>query len=1000
MPQNNIGSFTKDEIIEEIKTRAKSYVPEWRFDEKHPDAGTALALVYADMFSKTVKKFGRVIDKNRIAFLNELDAKLRPAMPAAGYVSFELVVSDAPSAELRAGTVVNAQSDDDEIGTIHFKTTDDLLVSPARVNTIMQTDDAEDQLFCLFDDGDDNTGAGGIELFSSQGENLQKHELYICHSSAFNIKNKAQILLSFYRLDSVRCSEETLSSLCDSSAAVIEYYTEDGYVGFAHAEVRDGAVCLHKASSQPPFELTEMNGVEGYFIRIRALDVAHFDKFSFTSIKLGGNMENVAPDAIFADGNESTEKYFPFGERLSLYSEVYFSSEEILCKKGAQVRLFFNVDYAKIPLDYNADSDTINWEWIMKRDSFRPDPEYDVTVAEVIWEYYNGIGWARLYPDARNSEAFSPGEVAVGQHRMIEFICPKDLVPTTVNSRASHFIRARITKINNAFKTKGAYIAPILTNTAWAYDYAGREVVSDKLLTLNSLDIQNATGGKSAERGVVLPFRRTGVPEKTLYFGFDYAPNDGPLKFLFELRDSNGKAQHELLWERYDGTRWIEQNIVDETRGFSVTGIITMLGGRFGSKSRMFGQERYWMRVRDMTQTRDASTASPLLLAIHSNTTKITNVDNTASVGFQMEVYQEDTRFVLPDKRIISAEVFVNELADLSEKELYELTQGGDAEVIYDETGVIIELWVRWSEVESFFGAESTARVFTVDKNDGVIMFGNGKNGRIPSAAKTENIRVDYRSGGGAHTNVPLGAVNQMERNIGFVSTVRNPISLAGGCDIEPINDAIVRSAAAIRHQNRAVTARDYEELAINASRSVARVKCFSGVDGSGERSPGSVTLVVLQGDYLKGGARFDNIKQAIDDYMRPRISGELIGEERFFIVEPQFVELTVRAELSVREPGQVFDVKNAAMQRLESFLDPINGGFNSRGWEIGSLPGMMQLKNVISAIPGLTRVRNVFVSAHLIGGGRRREVDLEGVSQSSFVLPVSGRHDVLIDVK
>ena len=993
------GMHAKEEVIESIKAKAKSYVPEWRFDEENPDVGTALALVYADMFSKTVKKFGRVMNKNNIAFLNELNAQLKPAEPAEGYVSFGLVASDAASVQLPAGTIVTAQSQDAEIGTIHYRTTDDVLVSPAQVSVIYQTEDAKDRIFRLFDRDDETTAAQRTEgalLFADMGENLQKHELYIGHSAALNITGAAQLCLSFYRRDGVPCAEESLAALCDPAAAVIEYDTAEGYQCFSHVALRDGLIYLTKPENSPPLAVAEVGACKGHCIRIRTIDVAQIENFSFRSLGLRCRAENIAPDGVIANGIESTHEYFPFGERISPFNEVYFASEEVLCKKGAHIKLSFNTAFRKIPLDFDNEENDVNWEWIMKRDSFRLNPKYDVTISEVLWEYYNGIGWARLYPDATGSGIFTPPEITAGQHNTIEFVCPQDMEPFTVGSRSSYFIRARITKVDNAFKLQGAYISPLLSNTSWSYDYAGCEVTPEFVVTAGNLDMrrEQLTGSS-----LIAPFGRTGYAGKALYLGFDLAPEDGPLKLLFEFKNSREDTLRELLWEWFDGKKWCDLNVIDETRSFSHTGIVTMLGGEFSGKTQLFGREKYWLRIKE-TVAQKGDTAPPHLLAIHENTTKVINSDSAEEIHFRMEAYQENMKLELPSRRIIEAEVYVNEYADLSETEVKHLLAEERAIVEYDEAGVLEKVWVRWSEVDFFPEAGASAGVYVLDRNSGTVMFGNGRNGRIPSASKTENIRILYQSGGGSHTNVKKGEIDRMERYIGFVSSVKNPLPLSGGCDIEPIQDAIVRSSAMIRHQNRAVTTRDYEELAKHATRGIARVKCFSGIDGSGARAVGSVALVVLLEEISLGNTHFNAVKKEIEEYLLPRISGELAGEGRLFVVEPSFVEISVRAELEVGELNHVFAVKNAAMERLERYLNPLKGGAQGDGWEIGRIPNMLQIKNVISAVPKLHRMRNIYISAYMAGEMGRREVDLESVTKNRLVLPMSGRHNVHIDVK
>ena len=77
-------------ILEEIRRRARSYVPEWRNDPDDMDGGGALAAIFAHMFSQTVDRYNRVLHKDYIEFLNLLSVRQKPVTPATGYVAVEI----------------------------------------------------------------------------------------------------------------------------------------------------------------------------------------------------------------------------------------------------------------------------------------------------------------------------------------------------------------------------------------------------------------------------------------------------------------------------------------------------------------------------------------------------------------------------------------------------------------------------------------------------------------------------------------------------------------------------------------------------------------------------------------------------------------------------------------------------------------------------------------------------------------------------------------------
>lgn len=979
----------KDDIMELIRKRAASYVPEWRFDAEFPDIGTALAYVYGDMFYKTSNRFEQIFHKNKIAFLNELDAGLLPAMSAEGYVTFALVNDEVQGVELPAGTVVNCREGDDE-GDLHYRTQDDVYVSPASVSSIYFASDRADFISRLYTGGD----VGEIPLFDLAGNNLQEHSLYFYHKEALHIKKEGWISLGFMRQGDIKVSDMLLEQLSDPAQAAFSYYTENGWEPFERPTLENGYLCLRKKREQPAFARMEaQDGESGYYIRCQVSTIDRLEKLCLSGIKIRTWGNELVPDCVYANGVESGSKYFPFGERLTPFNEAYFGCEEALCKRGARITLAFQLDFVKIPLDYNVENDPVQWEWIMRRSDFKSDPEYDVTIDEVIWEYYNGTGWARLFPDNRFGRLFFPGELRQSVYRKMEFTCPGDICPLTVNSCESWYIRARVLKVNNLFKMKGNYVSPVMDNAVFSYDYEGRETEPDVAEVCNCLERHRLAFPEN-------PFVRTGVGEDTLYFGFERPLLHGPLKLLLQFREEQGSKGTSFLWEYYDGFSWKELNIIDETRNFSRSGLITMMGPGTMRRIRLFGEERYWLRVRDMGGRygrQGKGQAIPVLVGIYMNTVRIAGVDRSDIEYFRMEIFQENTVFRLMHKKVIQAEVYVNEADHISGRELEQLMGEGSVRPVYDEAGILREAWVRWSRRKDFSESGEEDRHYVLDQNEGTLLFGNSRRGKIPPAASRDNIRVEYSSGGGERTNLPAGAVNQLDQDMGFINRVFNPLPLRGGCNVETLDAAIERCSGALRHQNRAVTARDYEELVKASSRDILKARCFPGWDRDGRKRPGAVTVVILR---RSQGMDFEHIRRETEKFLEGKTEGGLLSSGRFWLMEPEFVELFVRVRATVRDLNRTFQVKREILRRLECFLDPVKGNFKGQGWEIGRLPGSIQIKNALMGIDGMVFVRGIYITAFAGGSLGRREVDLEHMSERKYVLPLSGTHEIIVEME
>ena len=97
------------DIMDQLKALARSYVPEWRWDEEHPDAGMVLAHVYAAMMENPVSKYNRTMYNHFLSFLNLLGTRLLPPAPAEGMVTVE-VLPDGGEVYLPQGTVVGTSA--------------------------------------------------------------------------------------------------------------------------------------------------------------------------------------------------------------------------------------------------------------------------------------------------------------------------------------------------------------------------------------------------------------------------------------------------------------------------------------------------------------------------------------------------------------------------------------------------------------------------------------------------------------------------------------------------------------------------------------------------------------------------------------------------------------------------------------------------------------------------------------------------------------------------
>ena len=98
-----------EEIMEEIRSRAAAYTPEWHFNSANPDIGTALAEIYAGIQNGLDRKFMLMPEKLKIDYFNCLNTSMRTAEAAEGYVVFELGSEDTEGEMLPSGTLLRSR---------------------------------------------------------------------------------------------------------------------------------------------------------------------------------------------------------------------------------------------------------------------------------------------------------------------------------------------------------------------------------------------------------------------------------------------------------------------------------------------------------------------------------------------------------------------------------------------------------------------------------------------------------------------------------------------------------------------------------------------------------------------------------------------------------------------------------------------------------------------------------------------------------------------------
>ena len=1001
MDSREIDGRKKEDLLEEIRDTAASYVPEWQFDPEHPDVGTVLAMVYADLFAGTLRRFRQVLRKNEIAFFRELGAELLPAVPAKGTVTFHLSTGEFGGTQVPKGFALLGEPDEEEQSQV-FETMDDLFVTPSALSAVLYENGPEVRIVEVFRSSPEQEEPEPFFLFAPEGKNEQEHLFFLSQDHVLRIRRDAWISLRLIPYRFGNPDGDELSFL--EKEAVFEYYTEEGFLPFEEQKLEEGVIYLHKGAGQLPFAYREFTEAKGYFIRCRLEGKYNRKPIQVEDVWLAARAEGLAPDLIQTDeGEQAAKDIFPFGQRPSLFSEIYFASEEALSKKGARITLKFRLDFERFPLEIITEEQEREWKLVMKRSDFRPDPEYDITIEQVIFEYYNGTGWSRLFAGQEHSRTFSGKESAMGRMVSIEFPCPDDMEPVLLHSAESCYLRIRVIRMDNLYKIRGNYITPVISDVNFSYSYKGQGLRPERLICRNNRKTL-VTEGKSfgTSRFFCTLFQGLENPAASLYWGFTEPLTDGPLRMFASMEETIHEKLPRLSLT-YSGEQGFEPfSVVDETEDFRKSGLITFMGRNDFKKREVFGVEAYWLRLTDESGAYAGDWRNrpmPRIRRLSMNTVRVLAVETMPEEFFSVETGEENPVCRLRSGAVYDLSVWVNEAGSISREELDRLLSKCQAKTELDEDGEIRRAWVLWQETEDFWLSGPESRCYLVDRNQGVIRFGDGRRGALPPVAGAQEIRVSYRCGGGTGGNQRPGSVAQMSRSLGFLSGVANEERTEGGCQQETLSEALIRNSRRLRHGERAVTTADFEALVREADRNIVKVRCFPGRNEEGRREPGSVTAVVLPEGFRYGRADFDEVKERVLDYMNPRLPGNMAALGKFYVAEPYYVKLVCLVELSVRDFNQVFEVKERVKAKIEEFLDPVTGNYLGTGWDIGRLPNETQVMNAVKGIPGIAFLKRVRLSAY--AGGREEEGGTgSGEPRRIYAVPVNGDHEIQIQVE
>lgn len=417
-----------------------------------------------------------------------------------------------------------------------------------------------------------------------------------------------------------------------------------------------------------------------------------------------------------------------------------------------------------------------------------------------------------------------------------------------------------------------------------------------------------------------------------------------------------------IAWEYWGGDeRWLELNTHDETRGLTRRGMVSFTGPADFRRSNEFGQDLFWLRMR----WSGASPETPKIAQLRLNTiwaTQAQTIENEvlgSGTGLPSQTLHLSKTPVLPGQVIQVCEAE----PPPAERTTLEAMLGPNAIIpIVDpeppvRTRQPSEVWVRWQQVSHFYGSGPRSRHYVLDRLTGEIRFGDGQRGMAPPAGRSNVRAVAYRAGGGPAGNLPPGAITELKTTVPYVDRVENAEAAQGGLAVETLDNLRVRGPRTLRHRDRAVAGPDFKDLALEASRDVARAWGWQAQDLA---SRGKVTLVIVPHSQELMPTPSQELIEVVRDYVTARMSPLVTLE----VQGPCWRPVEIEAKIVPMAIERASATRAAVADRLAAYLHPLYGGPTRRGWPFDRLPYRSELFAVIQEVKGVQLVKELRIAA------------------------------------
>ena len=972
------------DIEAKIADLSFQYETGWHMDNEQADVGTAIAKLYARSAEENIDRINEVLDRYHTEFVNMLDISLLPARPASSIVVMDMLSDTVSGAAVPKGTKLMTEGDEANV----FETDHSLYVTGSRVSCVFMTDGECGSITPIYGSFT-KPGLPGVEETLIEKEDYEPFTLFADQEGI------EQYAVSFYHPYVFDTVDEDIQVRIEENESLIKDI-EEGRMSFFRPD-DDGI---------RPINNVRREGADTFIIRKDGDE--HFDTLILKSlhapsadykvkrISFSSRGAAVSAEAVNSGANDfNVERFLPFTDTLSLYSECYIGHDRYFSKAGARITVEFDLLMDQHRISLNPLEEQVELKIIKRRTSqVRKEVFAECFAQEIAIEYYNGTGFKRLPLDIDERGMFAEEK---SRHITLSFICPDDWEESSSGSYVGRAFRFSLLKCDNCYVRPAVHYYPIIKNLTVAYSYEDRYVDAREAKIWYGTYVRDISSTLKDEKGYVC-MEKSSYDADALYIGLTKRIDNGPASIMFRLEDARRFSGLKTRFEYYGYDGWRQMKVLDHTRDFSRSGVVMFMPPADMKETELEGNRSYFIRVLRTRKEKDGEdrTALPKISEIALNAVFVSNIETREEVPVYIDEALPDMRFALGADNVLDASVWVNEMGRFSREVMLRMA-ADDPENVQLETdsqGQVVSFFVKWKETDRFETSDDP-RVYQLDRLNNVLIFGDGIHTNIPRVLDDVAVKFTLRCCNGRNGNVGSNMINAPVGNLDFIGNITNPVKAYGGSNIETIENALERGAGILSSRNRLVSMDDFKRAILSYSDAIDQVSGIAGITPEGENDPSQICFILLMRDFEEGSFAFHRIVGGLKEELLSHCELTL-KPDKLQLMEPIYVDISVNVWVDVVSLDDSFEIQGLLHESLEEYLNPIGYG-KGGGWKIGSMPRKPQILMRLDVLKSRAVVKKSVMIAHYTDSTGDHEADLSELKVTPFMVPRSGEHKVHI---